>query len=114
MPDLWWAISRGTRRSFFLRGGGTRAASCGCWRPWYRFLVATPNLKELLALDVQTRLALVQELWDSIVKDAQAGAELPISDAERRELDDRLREDDEHPEQAIPWHEARARLRNGQ
>lgn len=80
----------------------------------YRFFMATPKIEELLALDVQTRLALVQQLWDSIVKDAQTGAELPISDDERRELDDRLpREDDEHPEQAIPWHEARARLRNG-
>ena len=92
----------------------TRTRSCASWRPWYRSLVATPNLKELLALDVQTRLALVQELWDSIVKDAEAGADLPVSDAERRELDERLREDDEHPEQAIPWQEARARLRNGQ
>lgn len=82
--------------------------------PCYRSLVATPNLKELLALDVQTRLALVQQLWDSIVEDAEAGAELPVSAAERHELDDRLREDDEHPELAIPWSEARARLRNGQ
>ena len=73
--------------------------------------MATPSLKELLALDVETRLALVQKLWDSIVTDAQTGAELPISDADRRELDDRLREDDEHPEHAIPWQEARARLR---
>lgn len=75
--------------------------------------MATPNLEELLALDVQTRLALVQELWDSIVKDAQTGAELTVSDSERRELDDRLREDDEQPDAAIPWSEARARLRNG-
>ena len=75
--------------------------------------MAAPGLKELLALDVQTRLALVQELWDSIVKDAQTGTELPISDSERHELDDRLREDDEHPETAVPWSEARARLHEG-
>ena len=75
--------------------------------------MAAPNVKELLALDVQTRLALVQELWDSIVKDAQTLGELPVSDSERRELDDRLREDDEHPDAAISWPEARARLRNG-
>lgn len=73
--------------------------------------MAAPSLKELLALDVETRLALVQSLWDSIVADAQAGAELPLSDADRRELDDRLREDDEHPGNAIPWQTARARLR---
>ena len=75
--------------------------------------MATPNLKELLALDVETRLALVQELWDSVFKDSRSGAELPLSDAERRELDDRLREDDEHPDDAVPWSEARARIRNG-
>jgi putative addiction module component (TIGR02574 family) len=73
--------------------------------------MAAPSLKELLALDVETRLALVQSLWDSIVADAQSGAELPLSDADRRELDDRLRQDDEHPEDAIPWQTARARLR---
>jgi putative addiction module component (TIGR02574 family) len=80
---------------------------------WYGTLVAAPNLTELLALDVQTRLALVQKLWDSILKDAQGGAELPVSEAERAELDNRLREDDEHPDAAISWTEARARLRSG-
>jgi hypothetical protein len=39
---------------------------------------------------------------------------LPVSEAERHELDDRLREDDEQPELAIPWDEARTQLRNGQ
>lgn len=74
--------------------------------------MAAPNVKDLLALDVRTRLTLVQELWDSIVRDAQTSDALPVSDSERRELDDRLREDDEQPEAAISWPEARARLRN--
>ncbi|MGN6110325.1 MAG: addiction module protein [Kofleriaceae bacterium] len=71
-----------------------------------------PNINELRKLDVETRLALVQELWDSIVDDAQRGAALSLSDEERRELDDRLREDDEDPDGAIPWSEARAQLRD--
>lgn len=75
--------------------------------------VATPSLKDLLALDVETRVALVQELWDSIVKDAEGGAELALSDADRLELDERLREDEARPQEAIPWDEARVRLRNG-
>lgn len=74
--------------------------------------MGTPSLADLLALDVETRLALVQELWDSIASDAQTGAELPVSESWRSELDDRLREDDEQPEGAIPWQEARARPRN--
>ena len=74
--------------------------------------MAAPNINELRKLDVETRLALVQELWDSIVDDAQRGATLSLSDEERRELDDRLREDDEDPDGAIPWAEARAQLRD--
>ncbi len=74
--------------------------------------MTAPNINELRKLDVETRLALVQELWDSIVDDAQQGAELSLTDAERRELDDRLREDDEDPDGAIPWSEARAQLRS--
>ncbi len=75
--------------------------------------MASSSLNELLSLDLQARLALVQKLWDSIVEDAQNGAELSVSDAERLELDARLREDDARPEDAIPWSEARARLRPG-
>lgn len=75
--------------------------------------MAAPNLDELLALDVEVRLVLVQELWDSIVKDVPMGTELPISDSERLALDDRLREDDDNPDGAISWPDARARLRRG-
>lgn len=89
-----------------LRAGASRDGTVGS--------LAAPNLKDLLALDLHTRLALVQELWDSIVKDSQEGAELLSSDAERRELDDRLREDDENPDAVVPWSEARARLRSPQ
>jgi putative addiction module component (TIGR02574 family) len=74
--------------------------------------MVAPSINELRKLDVETRLALVQELWDSIVEDAQRGDALSLSDEERRELDDRLREDDDDPDGAIPWSEARAQLRD--
>ncbi len=90
-----------------------RRHACGAARHATVLFVATSTLKELLALDVETRLTLVHELWDSIVKEAQAGAELPIAEVERQELDDRLLEDDKVPEGAISWPEARARLRSG-
>jgi putative addiction module component (TIGR02574 family) len=67
---------------------------------------ARATLKGLLALDIENRLTLAQELWDSIVEEAQSGTELPIAEVERRELDDRLREDDQDPEGAISWPEA--------
>lgn len=37
-------------------------------------------------------------------------SQLKVSPEERALLDDRLREDDEHPDAAIPWADARARL----
>ena len=69
-----------------------------------------PNIDRLLELDVETRLALVQKLWDSIFQDAQAGAAIPVSPQERELLDARLKEDDDDPDAAIPWAEARAEL----
>jgi len=74
-------------------------------------MMSAPDVKKLLELDLETRLALVQQLWDSIVQDANAGAEIPLTAEERELLDQRLREDDEDPGAAIPWSKARARLR---
>ena len=66
---------------------------------------------DLLKLDIAQRLELIEELWGSIVEEANAGAALPLSSADRELLDQRLREDDEDPNAAIPWSEAKARLR---
>ncbi len=80
---------------------------------WYP-LMAAPDVHTLLALDLQTRLELVQQLWDSIIADANTEAELPLSAEQRALLDERLREDDESPDAAIPWAEAKARLHRKQ
>lgn len=73
--------------------------------------MATRDVQKLLELDLETRLALVQELWNSIVEDTASGGELPLSADARALLDDRLTEDDQDPESAIPWADARAQLR---
>lgn len=74
-------------------------------------MMAASDVKKLLELDLETRLALVQQLWDSIVHDASTGAKIPLTVVERELLDQRLREDDAEPDAAIPWTEARERLR---
>ncbi len=76
--------------------------------------MAVPDVQKLLALDLQTRLELVQQLWDSIIADANTEAELPLSAEERHLVDERLREDDENPEAAIRWAEVKARLHRKQ
>jgi len=72
--------------------------------------MATADVQELLKLDLETRLQLVEELWNSIVDDANAGASVPLSADDRALLDQRLREDDENPDAAIPWADAKASL----
>ena len=51
------------------------------------------------------RLALVQEIWDTIA------AEQPpplLSEAQRQELERRVAEDEAAPDDAIPWEEVKA------
>ncbi len=52
-------------------------------------------------LDVEQRLALIEEIWNSI--DADESAAMRLSDAERAELRDRLQEDDENPDDIVSW-----------
>lgn len=59
------------------------------------------------------RIALVQELWDSIA--AEQGPSL-LTNAQREELRRRADEDDANPDDCIPWEqvkaEGRAKLRS--
>lgn len=58
-------------------------------------------------LSVEERLALVEELWDSIAEDSAA---LPLTDAQRAELDRRLADHETHPEDVISWEEVKASI----
>jgi putative addiction module component (TIGR02574 family) len=62
------------------------------------------QLEEILKLDVEERLRIVQVIWDSI---AAAPAMLPLTPAERAELDQRIAEDDADPEDVVSWQEAK-------
>ncbi len=55
-------------------------------------------------LPVEERLALVEDIWDSIAADT---AVLPLSDAERAELDHRLAEHEANPGDVVAWEEVR-------
>ncbi len=65
-------------------------------------------LNELLKLSVSERIQLAEDLWDSIAAEPDA---LPLTDAQRAEIEHRLAKHDRDPESAIPWEEVRARLR---
>ena len=58
-------------------------------------------------LSVEERLALVQELWDSI---AESAGELPLTEAQQAELDRRLAEHEAHPDDVVPWEDVKASI----
>lgn len=60
-------------------------------------------------LDVDERLALVEEIWATICADA---AGFPMTDEQRAELDRRVADDDAFPDDVVPWNEVKAAVRS--
>lgn len=58
-------------------------------------------------LSVEERLALVEELWDSIAEDRAA---VPLTGAQRAELDRRLAEHEAHPDDVVSWEEVKTSI----
>lgn len=56
------------------------------------------------------RILYVQELWERIAADTEAEA-VPLSEAQRAELQRRLADHEAHPEASIPWEAAREQVR---
>ncbi len=61
---------------------------------------------DLKDLSTEQRLALLDEIWDSLAAD-----DVPVTVAQRSELDRRLDELDEDPSLGIPWGEVLRKIR---
>ena len=70
----------------------------------YARRVDDAQVEAILKLDVEDRLRIVQIIWDSI---AASPATVPLTTAERAEIDRRLAEDDADPGDAMTWQETR-------
>jgi putative addiction module component (TIGR02574 family) len=70
-----------------------------------------PQLDDLLKLPVSERIDLAMALWDSIAE-ADLQDQLPLTEAQKAELERRLAEHDRDPSRAIPWEEVQRRLRD--
>ena len=64
---------------------------------------------EIFELPVAERLALVEDIWDSIAKDAK---DIELSRELKDELDRRMEEHQKNPEAGISWEELDAELAN--
>lgn len=64
---------------------------------------------DIASLTPEERLSLLEELWDSLAATPQA---VPLTDAQRAELDRRLDDLDREGPAGIPWEEVLSRIRN--
>jgi len=69
----------------------------------------SPTLEELGIdrLSIQERLALVQEILDSVMAERGPG---PLSEAKRQELQRRLTDHAANPGDVIPWEQVKAEV----
>lgn len=63
--------------------------------------------QEIQKLSVAERILLVEEIWDSIVADQES---LELTEAQKRELDQRLEAYQAAPEEGSPWEEVKQRI----
>ncbi|KAB8314956.1 addiction module protein [Tolypothrix campylonemoides VB511288] len=67
-----------------------------------------PFLKvDISQLSVAERIQLAEDLWDSIIEQQE---ELPLSEAQQKELDRRLENYNKNPANGSSWEEVKKRL----
>ncbi len=67
----------------------------------------TVSRDDILKLTVSERLELIDTIWDSIATDPR---DLPLTEAQRREIDRRLDQYAVNPPRLSSWDEVRARI----
>lgn len=60
-------------------------------------------------LGIEEKLSLVEEIWDNIAADS---ANVPLTEAQRRELDRRIADHEANPDEVVSWGEAKASILN--
>lgn len=69
--------------------------------------MSKPKL-DIKDLSAEERLGLIEQLWDSL---HDTPSEIPLTDAQREELDRRLDEIDRGAVEGIPWEEVLRQIR---
>lgn len=73
--------------------------------------MATISFSEILRLSASERIQLAQDIWDSVAAEASADPDaMPLTEAQRQELDRRLADIEARPGTGRPWAEVKERL----
>jgi len=66
------------------------------------------QLSEILQLTIAERIQLAEDIWDSVAAFPEA---VPLTDAQKEELDRRLQAYAKNPNEGISWDELKDKLR---
>jgi putative addiction module component (TIGR02574 family) len=66
------------------------------------------QLSEILQLTIAERIQLAEDIWDSVAAFPEA---IPLTDAQKEELDRRLQTYAKNPNEGISWDDLKAKLR---
>jgi putative addiction module component (TIGR02574 family) len=79
---------------------------------WARLGAIMPHmsteLSDILQMSVAERIQLVEDIWDSIASSPRA---VPVTDAQKEELDRRLQAYAENPDEGVSWDELKEKVR---
>ena len=76
-------------------------------RKWHNLTMSKPALN-IDSLSSEERLRLIEELWESLRESPEA---IPLTDAQREELDRRLDDLERSGPEGIPWEEVLQQIR---
>ncbi|MDQ3816372.1 MAG: addiction module protein [Acidobacteriota bacterium] len=66
------------------------------------------ELSDILQMSVAERIQLVEDIWDSLAASPES---IPVTDAQKAELDRRLQAHAQNPDEGIPWDELKEKVR---
>lgn len=100
------ARCRGATQAYVLAFALRRAATIGfvVQEAGYAMAISIKSLG-IDRLAVEDRLDLVEQIWDSIAAD---NIGLPLTDAQRIELERRIADHEQNPDDVVSWDEIRA------
>ena len=70
--------------------------------------IMSTELSDILEMSVAERIQLVEDIWDSI---AASPEYVPVTDAQKEELDRRLQAYAESPGEGVSWDELKEKVR---
>ncbi|MDZ4797162.1 MAG: addiction module protein [Bryobacteraceae bacterium] len=71
--------------------------------------MAKVDLRDILELSDEERIAVAQEIWDSVAEDPNS---IPLTPEQRAELERRLNEHNESTDDVVSWDDVQSKLRS--